>query len=153
MVRLSDLSPALADALRKLPMPEFAATPLAQPPSLSQSRVAIVSTAGLHRRSDATFRPGASDFRIIPGDVATSELVMSHVSVNFDRSGFAQDPNLVFPIDRLREMKASGEIGSLAAWHYSFMGASDPSTMSESGAEVGRLLKRDGVDIALLVPV
>ena len=50
-------------------------------------------------------------------------------------------------------MQASGEVGSLAGWHYAFMGASDPSTMNESGAEVGRLLKRDGVDMALLVPV
>ena len=47
-------------------------------------------------------------------------------------------------------MQASGEIGSLAAWHYAFMGASDPSTMNESAAEVGSLLKRDGVHIALL---
>lgn len=153
MARLSDLTPALAENLLKLPMPEFGETPFVTPPELAKSRVAIVSTAGLHRRTDVTFRPGASDYRIIPGDIAAADLVMSHISVNFDRSGFAQDPNLVFPIDLLRQMEANAEIGSLAQWHYAFMGASDPSTMEESGAEVGRLLKQDGVDVALLVPV
>ena len=32
------------------------------------------------------------------------ELTMSHVSTNFDRSGFYQDVNTSFPIDRLREL-------------------------------------------------
>lgn len=153
MARLSELSPALAEGLLKLPMPEFQGIPFVAPPPLANARVAIVSTAGLHRRSDLTFRPGANDYRIIPGDVAAADLVMSHVSVNFDRSGFAQDPNLVFPIDLLRLMEANGEIGSVAQWHYAFMGASDPTTMEESGSEVGRLLQQDAVDIALLVPV
>jgi D-proline reductase (dithiol) PrdB len=143
----------MAQALLNLPVPEVEDPAFVIPPGLSNARVAIVSTAGLHRRSDSTFKPGASDYRIIPGDVAADELVMSHVSVNFDRAGFAQDANVVFPIDHLREMETTGEIGSLANWHYAFMGASDPSTMNESGPEVGRLLKQDGVDIALLVPV
>jgi len=153
MVRLSDLGPALAENLLRLPMPQFEGTPFVRPRPLAECRVAIVSTAGLHRREDTTFRPGSGDYRIIPGDVAADDLVMSHISVNFDRSGFAADANLVFPIDLLRTMQVSGEIASVAAWHYAFMGASDPSTMAESGAEVGRLLKKDNVDLALLVPV
>ena len=48
---------------------------------------------------------------------------MSHTSVNFDRAGFAEDVNVVFPIDRFRELEASGTIGSMADVHYSFMGA------------------------------
>ena len=51
---------------------------------------------------------------------------MSHISVNFDRSGFQQDLNVVFPVERLREMAADGEIGSVAD---SFMGATDPEQM------------------------
>ncbi len=41
---------------------------------------------------------------------------MSHISVNFDRTGFQQDLNTVFPIDRLRELVADGEVGSMACW-------------------------------------
>ena len=47
---------------------------------------------------------------------------MSHVSVNFDRTGFQRDLNVVLPRDRLDELVASGKIGGVAPEHYSFMG-------------------------------
>ena len=40
----------------------------------------------------------------IPGDASAADLVMSHASVNFDRSGFQSDWNVVFPLDRLRDL-------------------------------------------------
>ena len=153
MVRLSDLPPPVADFLANMPMPEFASTPWAAPPPLRDARVAIVSTAGLHRRADRMFQGGANDYRIIPGDVDLADLAMSHVSVNFDRSGFQQDVNLVFPLDHLHALASAGEIASVAQWHYSFMGATEPTQFEETGAEVARLLKEDGVTCALLVPV
>ena len=153
MVRLSDLDPAIAQHLRELPLPAFETAPWQPGPLMSEARVAIVSTAGLHRRSDSVFALGASDYRIIPGKVSPAELVMSHVSVNFDRSGFQQDVNVVFPLERLNDLAAAGHIGSVARWHYSFMGATDPSRMEDTAREVGRLLRGDGVTAALLVPV
>ena len=60
---------------------------------------------------------------------------------------------MVFPLERLRELESSGKIGSVAARHYSFMGATDPEKMDETGAEVARLLQGDGVTGALLIPV
>ncbi len=153
MVRLGDLDPAFAQHLRELPLPVFEGTPSASGPPLRESRVALVSTAGLHRRADAVFSAGASDYRLIPGDLDPTDLVMSHVSVNFDRSGFQQDTNVVFPLALLHEMAESHEIGSVARWHYSFMGATDPSRIEGTGREVGWLLKSDGVTCALLVPV
>ena len=53
---------------------------------------------------------------------------MSHISVNYDRTGFQEDRNVVFPIDRLRELAAEG-IGSVAIPIISFMGATDPIQM------------------------
>jgi D-proline reductase (dithiol) PrdB len=153
MVRLSDLPPEIAEAYLRLPLPEFETTPWAPAPPLTSARVAIISTAGLHRRADAKFAGGAADYRLIPAEIDSRDLVMSHLSVNFDRSGFQQDVNVVFPIDRLKELERAGEIGSLAAWHYSFMGATDPTRMEETGAQVGKLLREDGVTAALLVPV
>ncbi|MCH7580771.1 MAG: selenoprotein B glycine/betaine/sarcosine/D-proline reductase [Chloroflexi bacterium] len=136
-----------------MPMPEFESTPWVTAPPLRDARVAIVSTAGLHRRDDRKFRGGASDYRLIPGDVDYADLAMSHVSVNFDRSGFQQDVNLAFPLERLHTLAANGEIGEVAQWHYSFMGATAPEQFLESGAEVGRLLKDDGVSAAVLIPI
>jgi D-proline reductase (dithiol) PrdB len=153
LVRLSDLPPEVATGLLNLALPSFETTPWAPAPELSKARVAIVTTAGLHRSSDARFVGGAADYRLIPNDVDTADLMMTHVSINFDRTGFQQDVNVVFPLDRLKELARNGEIGSVADWHYSFMGATDPTRLADSGAQVARLLKADGVTAALLVPV
>ena len=91
---------------------------------------------------------------MIPADASAGDLVMSHVSVNFDRAGFRRDAELVFPLTRLKELAAEGVIGSVAGFHYSFMGAPFPPTRFEPTArEVAGLLKRDGVDAAVLLPV
>ncbi|MEL7207457.1 MAG: glycine/sarcosine/betaine reductase selenoprotein B family protein [Actinomycetota bacterium] len=156
MVRLSDLHPAERDhmLMRAANMPRIPCGPWLTAPPLAEATVAIVSTAGMHRRSDPPFNPGAVDYRIIPGDVDFGDVVLSHVSTNFDRSAFAQDPNISFPLDRLRELVADGEIGAVSRWHYSFMGAQpNPDRLEQTGEEVGRLLAADGVDVALLVPV
>ena len=113
-----------------------------------------MSTAGLHKRGDRPFTFDAGDgYRIIPGDVAANDLVMTHVSTNFDRSGFQQDWNVVFPVDRLRELAEEGHIGSVAQYHYSFMGAHDPIALEEQARSVADLMKKDQVDAVLLVPV
>ncbi len=153
MVRLSDVPPEMAEGWRKTPMPSFETSPWVPGPDLRSARVAIVTTAGLHRRDEAKFAGGASDYRIIPDDVDFADLVQSHVSVNFDRTAFQQDANAVFPLQHLRNLAQAGEIGSVARWHYSFMGATDPSRVVESGKQVAGLLKDDGVDAVILVPV
>ncbi|MEE3185918.1 MAG: glycine/sarcosine/betaine reductase selenoprotein B family protein [Actinomycetota bacterium] len=156
MVRLSDLHPVESDHLRMRAeaMPAIGPGKWVTPPAVDKATVAMVSTAGLHRRTDPPFTMGSLDYRIIPGDIQFGDLVVSHISANFDRSAFGQDPNVVFPMDRLRELAAAGEIGGVARWHYSFMGAMpDPSRFEETGEEIGRLMAQDGVDVALLVPI
>ena len=112
-----------------------------------------MTTAGLQRRDDIPFQAGSADYRIIPADTPVQEIVMSHVSVNFDRTGFQEDVNVVFPIERLREAGASGSIGSVAAFHYSFMGAASIRAMEAKATELAGLLRRDQVDAVLLSPV
>ena len=153
MVRLSDLPAPVAGFFANMPMPEFDSTPWAPPPALPDARVAIVSTAGLHRREDRKFRGGATDYRIIPADVDYTDIAMSHVSVNFDRTGYQQDVNIAFPLEHLHTLAGNGEIGSVGKWHYSFMGATAPEQFVESGAEVGRLLKDDNVTAVVLIPI
>ncbi len=156
MVRLSDLDDTEGERLLTWAkaMPRLEPGPWITPKPLSESTVAIVSTAGLHQRSDQPFAFGALDYRIIPGNADFGDLVMTHVSTNFDRSAFQNDPNISFPLGRLREMAADGEIGAVANWHYSFMGAMpNPAMFEDTGTEVGRLLAADEVDVVLLVPV
>ena len=150
--RLDDMPEGEAAHLRRIECPTYGDTPLLPGVALAQRRVALISTAGLHRRGDRPFRPGDGSYRVIPGDTAAGDLVMSHISVNFDRTGFQQDLNVVFPIDRLHELEADGTIGSLASLHYSFMGAFPPAAAEPHAQHLAGLLKADKVDAALLVP-
>lgn len=158
MVRLADLSESERghhlDRLNQLPT--FPLASLVSGPSLTDRRVAIISTAGLHRRNDRPFDASGSgmDYRVIPSETPSTELVMSHISVNFDRSGFQSDCNVVFPLDRLKELVKTRFIGSVAKFHYSFMGAIWPITRYEAKArELAALLKKDHVDAVILSPV
>jgi D-proline reductase (dithiol) PrdB len=158
VVRLADLPGWDRDnMLKKVPtLPRFEGRPWVRGSALAARRVAIVTTAGLHVRGDRPFGSGTAgmDYRVIRSDVPAGGLVMSHTSVNFDRSGFQADWNVAFPLDRLKELARDGAIGSVAAFHYSFMGAVSPVTRYEPKArELAGLLKQDQVDAVLLSPV
>lgn len=154
MVRLSDLSEADREHLLAKDCRRLEGAPFVTGPPLARRRVAIVTTAGLHLHGDRSFGFRTAEYRVIPSDVATADIVMSHTSVNFDRTGFQADVNVVFPIDRLRELEQSGEIGSLARYHYAFMGAyNEPAAYEATAREVAGYLREDAVDAVLLVPV
>ena len=153
MARMSDLPDYEQAFLMKMPMPTFDSQPWVEGPSLRERRVALVTTAGLHKLNDRPFSVGIPDYRLIPNDVKADELVMSHISVNFDRSGFQQDMNVAAPVDRLREMEADGEIGSLGTYHYSFMGAADPAALEPHVRALAGVLKADNVDSVVLTGV
>ena len=110
------------------------------------ARVAIVSSAGLVRRGEEPFRGRDPDYRVIPADTKPRELLISHISINFDRTGFQEDWNVVFPIDRLNELANERMIGSVAGSHYSFMGATDPLELEPYAREVAGHLKADAVE-------
>ena len=69
MARLSDMPPALAEHLLKLPCADMRETPCISGPPLSERRVAIISTAGLGRRGEENFSAGANDYRVLPADL------------------------------------------------------------------------------------
>ncbi len=153
MARLDKMPENERDHLLSLPCPTFETTPWVAGPSLAERRLALISTAGLHRRNGRPFEVGATDYRIISADTPAHDLIMSHISTNFDRTGFQQDWNVVFPLDRLRELVEQKVIGSLAGYHYSFMGATDPRQLEETARRLARIMQNDGVDTVLLVPV
>ena len=126
------------------------------PPSgpVSTLRLALVTTAGLHARGDRPFTVDDPTFRVIPGAAQPSDLVSSQTSIGFDRTGQTRDLNVVFPIDRVRELAESGELGGLAPHHYALLGAQSDSTRvaAESGGELARRLHEDGADVVLITP-
>ena len=120
---------------------------------MSERRIAIITTSGLHQRTDRVFTPGVGEFRIIPDNTNMDDLIMSHVSTNFDRTGFYQDLNTVFPIDRLRELRLNKEIGGIASYHYSFMGATPPTAHEIVASDLADNLKSDSVNGVILAGV
>ena len=154
MVRMETLSPEEQQMLMRLPAPSFNTNPWATAPALEKARLAIITTAGLHTRNDRPFQIDPNDFyRVIPGDVQANDLVMSHLAASFDRSGYQRDWNVVFPLDRLREMVAEGIIDSLASFHYSVSSVHTKEEFDAPMREIARLLKKDNVNAVLLLPV
>lgn len=158
MPRLEALSEVQRRTLEFFPCLENDTAPWVAPKELSRSKLALVTTAGLHLRDDQPFARdaagGEASYRVIPSNCNPADIVQSHFSIGFDHTGIYRDLNVTFPVDRLRELADRGVIGSLADNYYSFMGAlRDPSRLiAETGPEVGRRLLAEGVDIALLTP-
>jgi D-proline reductase (dithiol) PrdB len=155
MPRLDRLPEVSRTNLLNLPMQANETAPFVRPAKpLSGCRATIVTTAGLHRRGDRPFGPGEQTYRVIPVDTPAADIVQSHTSIGFDRVPIMRDLNVTYPIDRLRELVARGEVGGLAPNGYSFMGALREVSRveNETGPEVARRLREDGADVVLLTP-
>lgn len=153
MARLSDFPDDFAKFLAGMKTNKYQAEPFVQGPPLRQRRVAIVTTAGVHLRDQPRFEMGDTSYRVLPGDINGDDLIMSQGSVGFDRTGFQQDANTVFPIDRLREMVGDKKIGSIANEHYSLSSAfSEPFDFEPVAGEIAQRMHADGVDAVVLIP-
>ena len=158
MPRLEALSEAQRKMLLNWPCPDNDETPwtnMGKP--LSESKVAMVTTSGIHLRKDAPFRSlkgGDTSYRIIPRDSDPADIIQSHTSIGFDRTTSYRDINISFPEDRLEELVQSGYIGELSNNYYSYMGAINDVTglIEDSGPEVATKLLSEEVDVVLLVP-
>lgn len=123
---------------------------------LGDTRIAIVTTAGVHKPPDPPFdiksRTGDTSYRQIPDDVDWDHLRLSHAGYNTRE--VRKDINCVFPLQRLHEVQTEGIVGSVNHRHFSFMGYIPiaQKLVEETGPEVARKLQSDGVDLALLVP-
>jgi D-proline reductase (dithiol) PrdB len=153
VARPEDIPQPTRDVVVNLPCPTFETTPFVSGPPLAQRRVAIVSSAALIRRGDKPFPFGSGECRFVAADTPPGDLLISHVSINFDRSGWQRDINVVFPIDRLRDLAAAGEIGGVADTHYTVMGSTDPAAMSEAVEQIAGQLRQERIDSVLLSPV
>lgn len=90
-------------------------TPLKR--DLKECRIALVSTSGAYVEGMQPFTDNDLSFRLISNDTDTKNI--RFVPGHFDTSKGAEDPNIMFPLDRLRELLAGGEIGKLADHHIS----------------------------------
>jgi D-proline reductase (dithiol) PrdB len=153
MVRLADVPTVTRANIEALDCPVNERTPWVSGPPLAQRRIALISSAGLMLRGDRTVRRSEAGYRAIPHETPAGDILMSHVSVNYDRTGFQQDLNVILPRERMDELAGAGAIGSVATTHYSFMGATDPRDMEPHARELAGRLRDDDVDSVVLLPV
>lgn len=140
--RLTDLQPALPQ-------------PLSRP--LGETSVALVTSAGITQRGqppmDGPNIEGDYTIRLLDIDTPTSELSIWHT--HFDLAPALEDINVVYPIDRLKELAADGTIRRVANPAVSFMGyfSNVFRVRDEVAPAIVDAVRNSGADAALLVPV
>jgi len=160
IAKIFTMFPSLArSAAAKVPPLRFDQTPWAPfVMPLAKAKVALLTTAGVHLRSDSPFdmtdSTGDPTMRVIPSSTSAADLMITHDY--YDHSDADKDINIVFPIERLREMAAEGIIGSLAPRFFSFMGHIDenhfPRFLDDQLPKVAQMLLDDGADAVLVTP-
>ena len=130
---------------------------------LSESKLALLTTAGVSMKGDEPFdmelerkRPTRGDpsWRRLRADATSDSIHANHLHI--DTGYIERDLSVALPLDRLRELVSAGEVGALADTHYSIMGyqGSDTSQLeSRSAPEIAACMRNEGVDLALLAPV
>ncbi len=153
MVRLVDVPEPERSMIAELECPTYEHSPFTTAATPENRHVAIVSSAGFIVRGERPLLPRHAGYRSIASSVDDKDILCSHVSTNFDRTGFQQDLNVMLPRDRLRGLEHDGTIGKAADIHYAFMGATDPEDLERSARELGQSMLALGVNTVVLAPV
>jgi D-proline reductase (dithiol) PrdB len=121
---------------------------------LAESRVALVASGGVYVAGQVAFhfRDDLS-FRVVPSDVDVADLRTTHFA--YDLTDARRDPNVVFPIEPLRDLVEAGELGGLGPNAYAFMGGiySSRRVRDQLAPAIADRIVADQVDLVLLVPV
>ena len=118
---------------------------------LKDMTVAIATAAGVHHKDDKRFNlAGDFTWRKVLTSMPSSELMVTHGG--YDNGDVVQDINCMFPIDRLKELAAEGYIKAVAPTHACFMGGggNQEKFRNETGPEIAKMLKEEGVDAVVM---
>ena len=118
----------------------------------------MITSGGLHLDTDPPFDMGDPNgdptFRTIPLDSDPNKWQITHNY--YDHADAERDWNLIFPLERLRELRNFGKIGSLSSSHFSLMGHITgphlPTLLHQTAKELADRLRDEYTDLALLVP-
>ncbi len=128
--------------------------PLRKP--LAECRVTFISTSGVQPRGtlpfDTVHPVGDYSFRRVPSASRVEELEIHQLK--YPTADATRDLNVIFPLERLRELAAEGVIGGLTEHCYTFVGYNmDPERLERTLAEeIAAAVSEEGADIALAAP-
>ena len=125
---------------------------------LREAVLALVTTGGVHLRSDTPFDMtdpnGDPGFREFPANSPREFLTITHDY--YDHRDAELDLELVFPARSLQELVKRGALGTLHPSAFGLMGHIDghhlETLRQRTAPEIARRLTAAGVDYALLVP-
>jgi D-proline reductase (dithiol) PrdB len=148
-------SEGLRDAPRLLDLHAAQPRPLGLP--LAQATVALITSAGISQIDqppmDGANIEGDYTIRVLDVETPSTDLRIHHT--HFDTTAAGEDINVVYPIDRLKELAAEGIIGRVAPRAVSFMGyfSNVFRIRDEVAPAVVEAVRHTGADAAVLVPV
>lgn len=124
---------------------------------VAESKVALVTTGGvylkhgLHEPYALAQEGGDCSFREFPAVVATDDVTVGHGEIDLRHA--EEDVNVIFPLDRLRELADAACIGSVAPFAYSFTGpiADRLPLLADFAPSVAYRIRRMGADLALII--
>jgi D-proline reductase (dithiol) PrdB len=125
-------------------------TPLQKP--IARCKLALISSGGIMYRDQPRFHREDASYRRIPKDAQPSELSIWHFG--YPTKDAQEDPNCVFPLERMRELEAEGIIGELSDPAFSFMGGiySARKVRDELAPRIVEELQAAHVDAFFMVP-
>ncbi len=81
---------------------------------LTDCRIVLITTAGLYLKEQKPYKEriigGNCSYREIPNTIDIQSLLHGHKSIVYDARGTKTDVNLVFPLDRFRELEIAAEL-------------------------------------------
>jgi len=122
--------------------------------AVADCRVALVASGGVYLKGQVAFHfKDDSSYREIPRDADYRDLRVTHFA--YDLTDARADPNVVFPLQTLRELAADGYLGEVGPRAYTFMGGiySSRRVREELAPAIAERLQKDEVDVVILVPV
>ncbi|MDQ6673718.1 MAG: glycine/betaine/sarcosine/D-proline family reductase selenoprotein B [Chloroflexota bacterium] len=146
---------AMRDVPRLVGLEPAVPRPLARP--LGESSIALVTSAGITQAGqppmDGENIEGDYTLRLLDIDTPVLELRIWHT--HFDVTAANQDINVVYPVDRLKELAVEGTVARVAAPAVSFMGyfTNVFRVRDELAPAIVEAVQESGADVALLVPV
>ena len=116
----------------------------------------MLVSGGVSKITSPPFNPTArNDHRLDAMERDTRANAFQIHDAYYDHRDAEKDINVIFPLERLKEMEARGEIGGLSDHFWSgFMGRiyNRSKVMADSGPNFVSGLKAEGVDVLLAVP-
>ncbi len=123
---------------------------------LAQARLTFISTAGVQAKGtlpfDVVHPVGDYTFRVVPSDSGPEDLEIHQLKYPTD--GAHRDLNVIFPIERLQELRDERVVGGLTDSFFSFIGYNmDPGLLERTLVEeLAQAVQDQQADLALLAP-